>query len=253
MNMDYKITCYSDYKNKIRNLFADFVKNYENHPDISLKESMEVLKRGYSIAEDITMDHVDVLITGMNPSEKGEKIPNGIEYPAFKIPVPKDSGQYWQAINKYYNKDYKFEHVDIFALRERHQKFLTEMGDNKKALDFFVKQLFLTQNLIESIHPKLIVVSNKSAFAYWGKLINYTWMGYTFKSLWKDSTRDLELMEITGLSGYDKKNLPIGKTLDSSFETQLTGTKILFARYQANGCPKEKRITSKDIDLCLNK
>lgn len=250
MNMDYKITYYSDYKNKIRNLFADFVKNYDNQPDIFPKKFIEVLKRGYCIAKDVTMDHVDVLITGMNPSENKDKGSN--EYPAFKIPVPNRSGQYWHAINRYYNKDYKFEHVDIFALREKHQQFLAKMGNNKEALDFFVQQLFLTQNLIENIHPKLIIVPNKSAFAYWGKLTNYTWMGYTFKPLWKDSTRDMELMEITGLSGDNKKDLPIGKILDPSFKTQLTGTRILFARYQANGCPKEKQITSKDIAFCLN-
>jgi hypothetical protein len=38
------------------------------------------------------------------------------------------------------------------------------MDNHKKVLDFFVRQLFLTQNLIESIHPKLIIVLNKDAF-----------------------------------------------------------------------------------------
>jgi hypothetical protein len=47
------------------------------------------------------------------------------------------------------------------------------MDNHKKVLDFFVRQLFLTQNLIESIHPKLIIVLNKDAF-YIGENLSIT-------------------------------------------------------------------------------
>lgn len=235
--MENKINNYLEYKAKIAALF---------NGKYDLPESAsKIIELGYCISRDVQTDNIDVLIVGMNPSEGG----GPGEYPSFDESITNPDGVYWHAIKRYLCDEYKFEHVDLFALRETHQYFLAQVGDNHNALDFLSKQLFLTQQLIELIKPKLIIVANKAAFAYWGKLPEYTWMGYSYKPIKSEINsveRDLELMEISGLS---KKNQPpIGKLLCPDFETNLVGTKILFARYQANGCPKSKQITKSDIE-----
>ena len=191
--MENKINNYLEYKAKIAALF---------NGKYDLPESAsKIIELGYCISRDVQTDNIDVLIVGMNPSEVG----GPGEYPSFDESITNPDGVYWHAIKRYLCDEYKFEHVDLFALRETHQ--------------------------------------------YWGKLPEYTWMGYSYKPIKSEINsveRDLELMEISGLS---KKNQPpIGKLLCPDFETNLVGTKILFARYQANGCPKSKQITKSDIE-----
>ena len=43
--MDYKITCYSNYKNKIYNLFADFIEKYNNLPTIYTMQNQWMSRR----------------------------------------------------------------------------------------------------------------------------------------------------------------------------------------------------------------
>ncbi len=238
--MNNKIHSYREYKIKIAALF---------NGKYDLPTSVQnMIERGYSIPKNVETDNIDVLIVGMNPSEKGEQK----EYPTFDELMTNLQGPYWHAINRYLCKEYKFEHIDLFALRETHQHLLTKIGDNHNALDFLAQHLFLTQQLIELIKPKLIIIANKSALAYWGKLREYSWMGYSYESVESDINsieRSLEILKISGLS--TNYPLPISKLLYPDFETSLVGTKILFARYQANGCPKNKQITKNDIKYIL--
>lgn len=230
------ISNYNEYKAKIAALFNG---EYELPTSVH-----NIIERGYRIPQNVQIDNIDVLIVGMNPSEKGEQK----EYPTFDELTTNIKGPYWYAIKRYLCKEYKFEHIDLFALCETHQSMITKIGDNPNALEFLAKQLFLTQQLIELIKPKLIIVANKSAFAYWGKLPEYSWMGYSFESVKSDINSVERSMEIMKISGLSKNHpLPISKLLHPDFETNLIGTKILFARYQANGCREEKQITKNDI------
>ncbi|GAA6530179.1 hypothetical protein LPYR103PRE_21520 [Segatella asaccharophila] len=48
------------------------------------------------------MDHIDVLITGMNSSDNGEKVNGRIEYPTLKESMAHPFGPFWYAIKRYY-------------------------------------------------------------------------------------------------------------------------------------------------------
>lgn len=253
------INSYQNYANKMRELFANFKTEnvcWQN-----------IVRLGCCISKDVQTKNVDILIVGINPSfpfkkdkqtEEERRLEQEREqemlkygYPTFKETMSnlKGAGSYWHAINRYVKdlpKDIVVEHLDLFALRNTDQKLITTFKEEKEVdgshimQDFLLKQIFYAQDLIELIRPRLIIVSNKSLPAYFGYLPEYEWMGYKFdnvESVLFDSKSKKVLAEVHGF----RRN---GIVHTSSLSN---GTKFLFTRYQANGCPKEQQIVSTDI------
>lgn len=240
------INSYQDYLTEIKHLFSDYAENYSNGFD----KFSEIIKRGYAVPVNVELNGIDVLICGINPScPKGY---DGGEYPGIKQSINAKK-QYWSNIRDNIVNDIpinKVEAIDLFALRESIQSFLkNKCFKNTDLMKFLIIHLWLTQQLIELISPKLIIVANKAQWGYWGVLDNLYWMGYKFKKEpVKVYSEKMRLLEIEGLKDtiYENglfKNGPIGK-IESNFETRLSGTKVLFTLFQTgrHKCQESERI-----------
>ena len=108
--------------------------------------------------------------------------------------------------------------IDLFYFRETKQNEINELFKKEKGIDFLCEQLKLTQKIIETIRPQMIVVSNRMARWFWGveaKEESNVWMGYKFKEL------SSNCYSIEGI-----RDDSILKTT----QTNLTSTKIIFSR-----------------------
>lgn len=234
-----EINSYEDYKRCISELFQN-IKTLN-------KKWEEVKEKGYCISKDVKINNIDILIIGINPSfPKGSKEGN-MEYKTFDENILNPEKGYWSTIKSYVQplreKGYRAEHLDLFAIRKTEEQFLKSLKDcEQEVWNFMIQQLSYAQDLIELIHPKLIVVANKAAWAYFGRHPKYVWMGYEFRDIFVNVERNMSLAEIVGIRKYEPAR--INKSLT---ETNLIGTKVLFARYQAYCCPKEQKITSQDL------
>jgi hypothetical protein len=240
---------YQDYLTEIKNLFADYYIRYQNGNEIFA----EIIKRGYAVPINVNIDNIKVLICGINPSYPDKKDRyEEIKYPAFKQSIT-DKHPYWSNMRNNIITGIPIncvESIDLFSLRESNQNFLkNKCFNNPDLLRFLIVNLWLTQQLIEIISPKLIIVANKGQWGYWGVLDNIYWMGYKFKKEpVKVYSEKMQLLEIEGLKDtiYENglfKNGPIGK-IESNFETRLSGTKVLFTLFQTgrHKCQESERI-----------
>ena len=238
---------YHDYLTEIKKLFFEYEENHRGANDIF----SNIIRRGFAIPANIKLNGVEVLICGINPSFP-KKTPFCDIYPEIEITI-KDTREYWKNMRENIINDIPIsivEHIDLFALKESVQDLLKKSVKNSdNCIRFLITDLWLTQQLIEIISPKLIIVANKGQWGYWGILDNLYWMGYKFKKEpVKVYSEKMQLLEIEGLKDtiYENglfKNGPIGK-IESNFETRLSGTKVLFTLFQTgrHKCQESERI-----------
>lgn len=235
MDNKFTINCYNDYIKALDELWETSL-NKNIYP--------EILERGYAIPENI--GKADLLIIGINPSFGKTDNDNTTEYKHtfanFKrLKESENKTNYWRKIFNFIPHDTKCEHIDLFAIREAEQKKINEIGNNSLGLDFLVKHIWITQQMIENvIKPKLIIVANRGASAYFGKNPKYTWIGYKLKPYYIEGLETInspkEEGELCSITGFRKD--AISRLFLSSEELQnknseLYKMKILFGCMQS--------------------
>lgn len=257
--------------NKLKiNSFEDYVNALDDLWETSLGKNIntEILKRGYAIPERI--NKADLLIVGINPSYGNLDDINGNifkhTFPCLDM-LKKSKDTYWKELCKIIPDNISCEHIDIFTLREARQTNIREIGlHSNPGLDFLVKHIWITQQMIENvIKPKLIVVANRAAGAYFGKFERYTWIGYKLKphkikGIETVNSPKEEEGELCFVSGF--KDDAISRSFLSPEEfnkrySELPSMKILFGCMQSpRGIPlnnnDKRRIKSSTIQAILN-
>lgn len=111
-------------------------------------------------------------------------------------------------------------YLDLFPIQSEPFKIMDEIIRNPKMFDYVIEQISLDQTIIEDIvRPKLIIVTDNDAAAFFGKLPEYIWMGYKFQLI--EKTPRGELYRIVGFRPEER--IQPNRTL-----TNLIGTKVYF-------------------------
>ena len=185
----------------------------------------QVKERGYGINKEITAK--DILIIGMNPAYHNEQ---GNQLWDYNFALQNNTDSYFSLIRKMLKNEAidlcsQTAISDLFYFRETNQEFLQKHLLN--CIPFVVDQVNLTMHIIEDIvRPKLIIVKNKEAAAYFGKLYQekgWVWMGYQFQHI--IDTHCGELCRIEGLIDSNQRIAPEFK------QTNLRGTYVLFTKH----------------------
>lgn len=189
---------------------------YEKYKDSSL-----ILKRGFSFCTNDKQK--DILIVGYNPQETSKKSK------IYSYDIPKSRYGYWSGVNRLISgmgKDNSeiTAYIDLFSYREIDQeKGIKEIVANPKLIGYVVEQIIATQSVIEDIiKPKLIFIKNQAAWAFFGKLKEFTWMGYNLSPI--GNINGFEICEIVGFTNAKDR-----MAQDFRATTNLIGTKVIFA------------------------
>lgn len=212
-----------------------------------------VKERGYVYA--INEIQRDILITGINPSYRGdgEYLTFGFD---FQQTLNEKYDNYWGPLKKMvYDPENSIDlkeksaYLDIFYFREQNQNLLKkQILKSEAGIRFLVEQLKLTQHTIEEyIQPKLIIIKNKESAAYWGKYASdgMIWMGYNFEFI--ETSNFGELYKIKGLIESQERIAPEIK------ETNLKDTLVLFTKHINQYTKKENRPTAVFINELLGR
>ena len=162
----------------------------------------------------------DILLLGFNPQA-------GITESDSVYSFPFRFQGYWGDINKMINApglDLKrnTQYLDLFAFRESNQEVaIKEVIQNPALFPYVVEQVSLTQEFIETlVVPRVIVIKDKASWAFFGKLSQFTWMGYSFEHF-----KDTPCGEVCIITGFTPKKDRINKQIE---HTSLEGTRVLF-------------------------
>ena len=186
----------------------------------------QVKERGYGVNKEITAK--DILIIGMNPAYHENE--QGSQLWDYNFALQNNTDSYFSLIRKMLKNETidlcpQATISDLFYFRETDQNFLQKHLLN--CIPFVVDQVNLTMHIIEDIvRPKLIIVKNKEAAAYYGKLYQekgLVWMGYQFQHI--IDTPCGELCRIVGLIDSNQRIAPEFK------QTNVRGTYVLFTKH----------------------
>lgn len=162
----------------------------------------------------------DILLLGFNPQVGITESDSVYSFP-FRIQG------YWGDINKMINAPglnlkRNTQYLDLFAFRESNQEVaIKEVIQNPALFPYVVEQVSLTQEFIETIViPRVIVIKDKASWAFFGKLSQFTWMGYSFEHF-----KDTPCGEVCIITGFTPKKDRINKQIE---HTSLEGTRVLF-------------------------
>lgn len=205
-----------------------------------LKQYKDVLDRKEFLAENAEYGHMlcipsdnpqgKILFTGINPSlGKGGEQDN--------VPFKSFSGPFWDpVIDLAGDLINDTAYIDLFPLRRTKQDIFEQLGR-----DFKGRILEVTQNEIERLEPKLIVVLNARSKYYWGP---EGWMGYSFEKTSLTPIHGRLLYKITGFNPNCKDR--INPKLK---ESRLEGTYIYFYRMLTSRYEKKQSTAER---LCHN-
>jgi hypothetical protein len=186
----------------------------------------QVKERGfYSVENNRQMD---LLFAGFNPSYYYDESANS-QFDFLRFLINGAFDKYFGVIKNMVEGlhiNAKTAYLDLFYFREKQEFLREQLLPNTDGIKFLVKQLNLMQHIIEEIVvPKLIIVVNQEASAYWGKCYDekgWVWMGYKFQFIQKKSCG--ELYKITGLIDSEERIAPEFKT------TNLENSYVLFTQ-----------------------
>lgn len=178
----------------------------------------DILKRGIANCYGNPSD--GVLVVGINPSDDNIRKDSDdysftLKDNVFNIERPKGL---WKLFLNIFNapdlRD-KVGYLDLFPIRCTSQKeFDTRFKDE---LQLKVALLKVTQQEIERLRPKVIIILNKRSAAYWGALSKFVWMGYHLMPCME--TDRLRMDTISGMR--DGRVSP-------DLHTNLMGTKVIW-------------------------
>ena len=210
---------------KIKRVINNFK---EKNPNASINK---ILDRGICCAENNPVN--EILFTGINPyydeARKGDDI-------SFKL-INADGKLRWRIIKDLLGDLLpKTAYLDLFPLKET----ISESLGRLMPMELKVDLLKITQEEIERINPKLIIVGNRTSRAYWGAMQKYPWMGYKFEQIESPLKKNVPVYRIAGLREDEDK---------ISLETDLQGTVVIFSSLSPY-YPKEKTLSNEDVE-CL--
>lgn len=217
---------------------------YDNKEIECLEKShSKILRNGFCYSKIDCLDNKDILVFGINPSLRIND-PNNNKY-IFPF-------EYRNAINdKYYSKIKKrmgeyndrVNYLDLFCYRDTQQVKINDFLKDDDGILFLVDHLIVTQNLTESLKPKLIIVKNAGARFFFGldmkqdkKTNQWTkvWMGYEFE--------DIDGYEGKMEYGYIKRITGViddqGRVNQDMETTSLVGTIVIFTTFDSYGRPQ---------------
>lgn len=221
-----------------RNQYQLIIDKWNLLSDVS-KETKSILRRGLWCCINPIETHGGILITGINPSYDK----NALDEPndcSFQDTVNSNGSNYWQTKHEMVKGlGVATAYIDLFPLRMTKQDSF--MNDYVIPLRLKVELLQITQQCIESIHPRLIINPNMSSRVYWGLDEHYSWMGYDMEQV-VNPTNKGQLYRIKGIKNKNDVLLP-------EFCSCLDGTYFLQYKYHGNGVLTRKQyITHEDIN-----
>ncbi|MCA0238728.1 MAG: hypothetical protein LCH81_20310 [Bacteroidetes bacterium] len=144
---------------------------------------MEIANRGLRVSQ-VTPGKT-ILFIGHNPSFRIGDQPGG---ECLYCPIINDSyfSHYFKFAESIQQQD-NWNYLDLFYYRHTEQAFT---GSDSGWVSFLCRQLIVTQDIIESLQPKIIVICNTAAAKYTGlhaspDRSHGVWMGYKFE--WDDN------------------------------------------------------------------
>jgi hypothetical protein len=216
------------------------------HNQFNSQHLNEIVNREYVYSK--LNQNANILICGINPSYRvKEDNPNAYEFDFNDEKVKKDP-----YFKKFHDKTKGIQTNYIDLLRQRHtsQSDIGLFMKEEKGLQFIIDQLKVSQNAIENLKPKLILVFNRMAGQFWGRDAIYykngnarsVWMGYTFIP-----TEIEGAMKITGIIQHSDR---INQSLK---QTNLIGTIIYFSSFISyRTSRKVKTKINKDVPALIN-
>jgi hypothetical protein len=214
------------HKVALESLFDSFTSDQSKYCSLP-PEAQEIVRRNF-VYSDVDLS-AEVLIAGMNPSYRKNAKPD--DHNCFSYPDTKEDPYYFGKFHKllkHYPNQKAITYLDILYQRHTEQSDLSYFLNNSVGVELLVKQLILTQSLLEQMSTlKLIMVFNRGAARFWGKNVRLNrkknqqvWMGYQF-----GPTEIDDLYRITGLIDSSER---INQALN---DTNLIGKLIYFSRF----------------------
>lgn len=187
---------FAKYKNKLVQIFE-----YQANST----STKEIIERGFCFSE---FQKKKLLFIGMNPSYVKGSIVGSHSYSVADalIGYNRHYGKFQDLVNETkYENDWTY--IDLFYFRETEQFKIGEVI--KEDVEFIIKQLQITDEIINEINPEIIVVCNSGASNFFGinKVDNKhnIWLGYDFKF---DENLGIErIIGINKNSILDSKNI----------------------------------------------
>lgn len=143
------------------------------------------LKRGFAVGKSIQKN--TILFIGINPSYRKN---DQAHKQSFWDPEQDCSDRYFKRFVKLSEScGHPWAHMDLLPIRETSQKELEKL--EKDHLDFLMKNLMISKEILEAHEPKLVVVANTLARKYLGKQQKNgknVWMDYDFGKMREDGT-----------------------------------------------------------------
>jgi len=181
-----------------------------------------ILQRNFIFSE---VQPCDILILGINPSDDKTNIPSSFKFSNSK-------GVYFNKFHKIANaidptSKYIFDYLDVFCFRETHQSNISIFLKNSVGVSFLCEHLTITQNIIEELKPKLIIVFNKLAGNFLG--VNAKKVGSDYTNIWLGyEFFEPENYNCKIIAGFKNSNERINKNITAS---SLIGTPVYFSKY----------------------
>jgi len=221
---------------------------WEKYDNRFSERVQQVLNRKYVYA---CPQKKDILITGINPSfNDGDLLELPRNSYCFSAPDFETNRHYKKIDKRLGANRVNADYLDVLYYRDNRQTFFDVIRkEGAHGLSFLAEQVRLSQQIVEDLSPKLIIVMY--APFVWGKNARIkksgqwsnVWMGYTFEHLNVPEIHCGEVCRITGLIDSAER-----VSHDSINETKLKGTIVLFttmSRYQKS----EKRLTPEQVEV----
>ncbi|HPF00820.1 MAG TPA: hypothetical protein PKY63_09155 [Bacteroidales bacterium] len=209
------------YLYKIKDLFEKY-KGKMRDPELN-----EILDKGFVSSKPNL--NAKILLCGINPSDNGKEEKNFHFHDLASAPYFRTLHD---VVRECENKN-SIDYLDLFCFRNTNQYDIWQFAKDSVGLRFVVDHLILTQEIIEDIQPKVILVFNKTAATFFGyhaapddanPTNQKIWMGYKLEdSSMTDNMYSAQMKYITGLHE--------GRMNTELKETSLRGSKIFFGSY----------------------
>lgn len=169
-----------------------------------------------------------ILLVGMNPSGNNPNDEASVDYNNCRKKekgkeYSGDPSSFWGPKHEMMGKYDKYvNYIDLLPIRSTIQNDVDKM-DNK----YRARLLEITQQHIEEIRPKLIILANSSALYYWGSNPDAVWMGYKLGEPIKLLKGKWALYKIIGLRKEEKELINQEYFAQLNYRTNLEGSYLL--------------------------
>ena len=211
-------------------------------------------EHGFCVITNTKAKNDGILLVGMNPSNPKKEIKDSdpIEYLDCKKKAEGGNGDpscFWGPKHEMMGRyDNQVNYIDLLPIKLTRQDQVDCLDNNYRA-----HLLEVTQQHIEDIKPRLIILVNWDALYYWGYYVEHPWMGYSLELI-KTIKNKWELYLIKGLQEENDERLNIDFFKSQNNKTKLNGCYLLrycqVSIWYKRPAP-ELKLTEKDIEGLL--